>query len=158
MQWTRTLLDRDFRPAAAALLTGYSQTLHRKWIERHFEGRDGLRSSGDRHRWLGWVGVQTLTVFGDVMAELGSAGEALAAVRPAGLSDTTRPAVSIFEQDHRDRTGTREVYLVRDFTRHREPLFTLSIWENLTPRPRLYLYSLSRMQQMLTDRLDAYEL
>jgi len=154
--WDSATFGMDFKPAQVEAITGYSASLQRKWAERHFDfrGSQSVVGGEGKHRWYSWVGVQMLTLFGDVLTDLGSATEARAALMVDPVPGLTRHSRDLFEQDWRDRPRGGDIVLVRDFGAI-NPLFLTSSTSNLSLPSRGYVYNLSALQRRLAERAES---
>lgn len=153
MSWPDELLERDFRPAKVAHITGRTQQLRRKWEERHFDFplRDRLFGGDGETQWYSWVGVQMIALFGQVMEDTHSSDLARAALMVDPVENFPRRGTEFFEQDWRHRD--EDCYLICNLSLDK-PAFFLSGPNISSPPARAYIINLSDLQRELFDRLQ----
>jgi hypothetical protein len=164
--WSK-LLNRRFKPAEAAVITGVSPELQRKWIERYFKKRadsEGfyhwrLESEGDHSRYT-WEGVQALALFGEIASDVG------VEVAKKALGRSSRGTLlHDFHVDWRERHEGTDICLSYGFDRPESDVITTTLANVLsqTSSPvwsgRFYIFNYSAFQRRVAARaIEALEL
>lgn len=152
MNWPQSLMERDFKPSMAESISGYSQALQRKWAQRYFDfrGVHNVIGSHDGGRWYSWIGIQMLTIFGDVLGDLGQAQEARAALMVDPLEGHHRDVYGLLSMDI--RTRQHDLFAVRNFE-HPAAMFMTAGEDLIVHSGRYYAYNLSAMQRRLHETI-----
>lgn len=158
--WPQELRLERFAPREVEKLNGVSTDQQRLWSSRYgFDYRIGEECESPHRRWT-WEGIQRLTIFADVFADLKDADTALLLSGISGMQLQPGPTAARslrIELTHDLRDHEEDLFLYKEFGGSAaEGLTTLKgllvlehQFVDLHRPRRSYLYNISAMQRRL---------